>query len=204
MVLKIKILFFIIFLAWCQSAFAIIELSGGFGYDRQVYGSGRDSKNIGRTYRGALAFYFWKLTAIEFNYSLSDDIITDNQRKNLATNFDIISQQDRVQTTVYGIGIRQALTNRKSFIQPVISMGYAKEFTTGTTSYLIENAGVVSPLEFSIEDSREDSVFGTFTLRFNITQRLTMNGSVQTVFPWWEPEESKDNVYYSAGFSWFL
>lgn len=191
-------------MTWCQSGYSVIELSGSFGYDRQVYGVNRDSKNIGRTYKGAVAFYFWKLTAVEFNYQVTDDIITDTERKNLGTNFDIVSQQDRVQSTIYGIGLRQALTSRKAFAQPVISIGYAKEFTTGTTSYEVEDSGVVSNLAFEIEDSRADSVFATFTLRFNITRTLTLNGSVQTVFPWWELEEAKDNVYYTAGFSWFL
>lgn len=187
-----------------KNGHALTEIGGKFGYDRQVYGDNRESKIIGRTYEGSIAFYFWKLTAVEFNYRVTDDIITDNLRRNIGTNTDIVSQQDRVTTQIFGIGIRQALATRKAFLQPVISFGYAKQYTDGTTDYLIEESGSQTSLEFDVENSEEDSLFAALALKFSVTKRLSLNGSIETVAPWGELDQARDNVYYAAGFSWYL
>lgn len=181
-----------------------MELGGSFAYDRQIFGDNRLSKYTDRTYSGNVAFYFWNLTAIEFNYSHSDNIITNNENRLIDTNLTITSQQDRLNTEVYGVGIRQALATRESFIQPMISIGYAQKITVGEIDYNLNDNGEERSVEFDLEKSRTDSVFAAFSLKFRLTKTMTLDGTVSSVFKWFETNEAKDNVKYLVGFSWFL
>lgn len=184
-------------------SFAVVELSGSAGYDRQVFGDNRDNKYTQTTYSGSVAFYFWGLTAIEFNYYQDDDLVRYDEDRTV-NGITILEQIDRTRTTVFGVGIRQAFATSKAFLQPVVSVGYAKQFRDSEVEYRTDNAGSEVVEVFSIEDSRQDSVFGSFTLRFRVTKRLTLNASVKTVFKYFETDEARDNVRYLAGFSWFL
>ena len=197
--MKLIVLIFI-----SQFSFAITELSGNFGYDRQVFGSDRQNKLTSTNYGGNIAFYFWGLTALEFNYYQNNETIEDNDRRQLDTNFAVLQQKDRVLSEVFGIGIRQAFASRKAFLQPVISIGYAKQFVNNSVEYTTDESGVIGTEKFQVEKSRQDSVFATFSVRIKITKSLTLNGSVRTVFKYDEMDEARDNVKYLAGFSWFL
>ncbi len=191
-------------LACAVRSYALVELSGNFGYDRQIYGENRDNKYVERTYSGAVAVYLWGLTAIEFSYSKDLDVITDNSQRILDPTITILNQQDRTTSEVFGIGLKQAFTGRKSFLQPIISLGYAKDITRSEVDYTVDISGVTQTLNFDVESTKTDSVFGVFTLRLKITERFTINGSIRTVFPYFETDKARDNVKYLAGFSWFL
>lgn len=187
-----------------NTAQAIVELSGSFSYDRQVFGPNRENDFTSTGFGGSVAFYFFGLTAIELNYFKDQDVSTDTIDRQLDTNFTVLEQEDKVRTTVYGIGIRQAFASRKAFLQPVISLGYAKQYRYSTVEYLTDESGTIASEKFEVEDSVQDSTFASFSIRIRLTKTVTVNGSARTVFPGFETDQARDNIRYTAGFSWFF
>lgn len=201
------LLFFILFLILPLKAHAVVfEFDFDFGYDKQIYGTKRENTIVTRTYSGGLATYLFNLTAIELNASRSYEISTQNDQFTVATGYDVTSDRNTITTDVYGIGIKQMLAGRNSFIVPVISVGYAREFleygrevtvldTTNSTSS-IKNLGTTK--------QRIDSMFAAFTLQFKMTDRLSLKGSVKTLIPAFEYNKARDNLKYLVGFSWIF
>ena len=92
------------------SSFAIVnEVAFDFGYDRQIYGLQRQNSSVNRTYSAALSTYIFDYTAIDLNASRSSDITTENERYNVTTGIDVVGQQNRVTSNVYGVGIKLSL-----------------------------------------------------------------------------------------------
>jgi hypothetical protein len=207
MIQKSLLLFMAIFVLSCSNAFALMELSGSFSYDRTVYGADRQNKAIDRTWRGTLAFFLYNFTAIELNYSLNDETITENETIPIeGYNLNLISTQSKVNNEVFGCGIRQVFAGKNAFIKPSLSIGYAKQFITSTSTATYQDTSDSSVFSFSANPSkgRVDSVFGTFTLQFQLTGRFSIKGSVDTLFPANDINQAKDNLKFSAGFSWYL
>jgi hypothetical protein len=189
------------------SSFAIVnEFNFDFGYDRQIYGSTRQNSLITRAYSAGLATYIFDYTAIDLNASKSEDITTENERYRVATNVDLVGQQNVVNSTVYGIGIKQMFAPRSARLIPALSVGYAKQFTENSTSLTVED--VVSKvrvvLNNAVAKQRVDSMFGTFSLQLRLTERLSLRGSVKTLFPAFETDKAKNNLKYAIGLSWIF
>jgi hypothetical protein len=204
---KLLITIFFITILPINNAFALMELGGSFSYDRTVYGTKRQNKSIERTWAGKLAFFLYNFTAIELNYSYSDEIITENETIGVdGFNLNLINTQSKVHNEVFGIGIRQVFAPRKAIIKPSMSIGYAKQFITSTSTATYQDTSNSNIFVFAADPSkaRVDSVFGTFTLQIQITGRLSIKGSVDTLFPANDINQAKDNLKYSAGFSWYL
>ncbi|MFN8371129.1 MAG: hypothetical protein U0T83_10975 [Bacteriovoracaceae bacterium] len=196
-----KKLLLILFLLLISTASYAVEVGGSFSYFRRIYGDNLESSYVSRTYSGSVGFYLFMGTGLEFNYSRSQDYITENQDVPVATNLTITSTQQRTITDIYGIGVKQALLPRGSFIMPVISLGYAKQFKRGEIDYTLDNNGTPVTLHYLTEHSRIDSMFASFRLQINLFKRLSINGSVDTVFKASEYKEAKNYLKYSAGFS---
>lgn len=189
------------------SSFAIVnEVAFDFGYDRTIYGKDRQNSNINRTYSGALSTYVFDYTAIDLNASRSSDITTENERYNVTTAIDLIGQQNRVTTTVYGLGIKQTFAPRNARLIPGISMGYARQFVSYKSDLTIENTSTLARTVVSGGETKQriDSVFGTFSLQLRLTERLSLKGSVKTLFPAFKFNKVRDNVKYAFGFSWIF
>lgn len=185
---------------------SLTELDFEFGYSRRVYGVGRENKETERTYSASLAQYFLSLTAIEVSYSDSEKIITENQRVELTdVSASVTGTQYRVVTRTYGIGLRQALAPRGSFIRPLVSMGYAKQFVKyqNDITYELDNGTVVNVYGGALK-SRRDYAFGTFSLQIRVTRGFSLKGSVKTMIPAFETEKARDNLEYLAGFTWMF
>jgi hypothetical protein len=183
------------------------ELSANFNYQRQMYGLDRQNKSVERIYAGSWALYLWSTTALEFNFTQDDDIVTENESIDITgTQLEITSVQTRNRTRVYGLGLRQLLAPKDAFLLPSLSLGYAKQFVSGSTEYTLKDNSDNSTLSLMVPNnkSRIDSAFATFTLRFRLTRTFTINGSVNTVFKAMEFNQAKDYLKYSAGFSWFF
>ncbi len=181
-----------------------VEVGGNFSYFKRIYGDNLESSYTSRTYSGSIGYYLFMGTGMELNYSRSQDTITENQDVPIATNITLTSTQQRTITDIYGIGLKQALLPRGSFIMPVISLGYAKQFKRGEIDYTINNNGTPLTLHYLTEHSRIDSLFASFRLQINLFKRLSINGSVDTVFKAGEYKEAKNYLKYSAGFSFFF
>jgi hypothetical protein len=202
-----KIIIILMTFIVATNVYALVELSGSFSYDRTIYGSARQNKSIDRTYAGTLAFFIYNFTALELNYSWNDEIITENETIPIeGFDLNLVSTQSKVNNEVYGIGIRQAFSGKGARIKPSISLGYAKQFivSTSNATYLNTSSGARFVYSANPSKSRVDSVFGTFALQIKITGRLSLKGSIYTLFPANDINQAKDNIKYSAGFSWYL
>lgn len=184
-----------------------MELGFDFGYDRQIYGSDRENKIVDRVYSGSLAWYIFSTTAIEINYSLDQQITTQNTDVAIqGSTLTMTESQNRVETEVYGIGIRQGLLPPSFRLRPMISIGYARQFVKDTTDYSFKNSANGQEISFSDGPykRRDDSVFAGFILQWQLTKMLAIKGSVRTVFPAFQYNSARDNLKYLVGFSWFF
>lgn len=199
-------LLFIIFISSLNASAIVNEIGFDFGYDIQKYGSTRQNSIVSRSYSGGISSYIFSTTAIDLNFSSSTDTTTENNRYNVATGYDIVGQQNRVKTTVYGLGIKQALASKTSALVPLISVGYARQFVDYTTDITIENttSKARSIASSGTTKERTDSVFASFVLQLKLTDQFSLKGSVKTIFPAFEFNKAKDDLKYLAGFSWMF
>ena len=187
------------------SSFAIVnEVAFDFGYDRTVYGTSRQNNTVTRSYSGVLSTYIFDYTAIDLSASRTQDITSENERYTVATGIDLVGQQNRVRSSVYGIGLKQMFAPRTARLIPGISMGYAKQFLDYESDVTVEDTVSKARLKINngTKKQRIDSVFGTFSLQLRMTERLSLKGSVKTLFPAFELDKARDNVKYAFGFSW--
>ncbi len=187
------------------SSFAIVnEISGDFGYDRTIYGSSRQNSNVTRTYSAGLSTYFWDYTALDLSASKSSDITTENQTYIITTGFNLVGQQNRVNTTVYGVGIKQSFAPRSARLIPSLSIGYARQFTDSQQDLVILNTttNARTTLTDTTATQKINSVYGTFSLQLKMTERLSLKGSVKTLFQAFKFNQAKDTLKYSFGISW--
>ena len=151
------------------------------------------------------AWYVFSTTAIEVNYTHN----TNSNTQNLSDpgTGDYISRiRSDVTTRSYGVGIRQLLASPKASFKPMISLGYAREFSEFTTTYTLED--VTAPSSTEITDSpvevEENSAFVTLALSIEFSERFSIRGSVSSFFPAFEFEEWDNDLRYSAGLSIFF
>jgi hypothetical protein len=149
------------------------------------------------------AWYIWEYTALELNYSTSDERLQDNRETTTDDSSITIKEIDSiVRTQVSGVGIRQAFASRKARIIPSLSIGYAQLTTSGTTTYTLDSSGTEEDL--TIEQDREvmNSGYVTFQLRFRLTQLMGLTLAAKSVMPDFDTDQAENNLTYSAGFSW--
>ena len=194
-------------LSTSTSALAVMEIDGDFGYEKTVFGPNRENSLVSRSYAGSLAVYFTQHLGIELNYSRSRELTTiDEDRATTSNSIVLSSSQNRVDRSVYGVGLRISLGGRKSFIQPAISLGYARSFSESSYSltYNDNNGSQIGVIQSDVSKARSDNAFGTFALKFRLTRGLSIKGSVRTYFPADDFDKAKDNLKYAAGFSWMF
>lgn len=182
----------------------VYELDFDFGYDRQIYGVNRENSVVSRNYNVGFSSYLFDLTALDLNYSNNQDTTTQNDRYTVTTGYDVVSQQSRVRTSVYGIGLKQMLAGRGSRITPVISAGYAREFVTSGGDITVENTTNNTRTVYYQKESKQryNSMFGAFSLQLKLTERFSLKGSVKTLIPAFDFNKARDNLKYLVGFAW--
>ena len=202
-----KIVVFTLLIVPLGNLSALVEFGGSYSYQKQRFGESRQNSIIGKTYQGSLAIYLFNLTAIELNYSESEDTAQQNDTIPItSTTISVTQSSNIVKTTVYGIGIRQALASRKAFLVPTISFGYAKMFVTDGTDYTFVDSTDGSTFFYRADRQRrgDESVFAEFALQLRLTRRFSLKGSVKTVYPAFKGGMARDNMKYLAGFTWYL
>lgn len=196
---------FLIFL-FPTVTFAVSEFSFDFGYDRQIYGVNRQNSVVSRNYSAGISTYLFDLTGIDINYSNTEDTNSQNDRYTVSSPYDIIAQQNRVTTNVYGVGIKQMLVGRGAFLIPIISAGYARQFVSSSGDITVENTTTKSLITVKLAETKQryNSLFGAFTLQLKFSERFSLKGTVKTLFPAFEYNKAKDNLKYLIGFSWIF
>ena len=188
-------------------AFAVFEFDFDFGYDKQIYGAQRQNSVVSRNYSSGISCYLFDLTALDLNYSNTLDTTSQNDRYvNALPGYDVIAQQNRMLTNVFGIGLKQMLAGRSSRITPIISAGYAREFVTSAGDVTFENTTTKVATKANLNESKQryNSVFGAFILQVKLTERFSLKGSVKTLFPAFDFDKAKDNLKYQVGFAWIF
>ncbi len=183
---------------------AVMEIGGNFSYQKQYYGEHDENNQVTRSYSFVLAQYFFTYTGIEFNYSKEQEITTVNTAYDLYPGVRFVNRQDRQQTDVYGVGIRQMLGAQNWPILPVISIGYAKQFKGEESDIYYDVSGSELFIHLKKDKERNDAVFGKFTLKIKLTRTITLTGGVKTVFKAFEWNDAKKDVRYNGGISILL
>ena len=149
------------------------------------------------------AWFIWEYTALEFNYSSSNERLLDDRTATDSTGLTIKQIDSLVKTEVSGVGLRQSFASRKSRIIPSLSIGYAQLTTEGTTTYTLQD-GTDPEEKITIENDKETSNSGyvSFQLRFRLTKLMGLTLSARSVMPDFDTEQAENNLTYSAGFSW--
>lgn len=198
-------LIFLIFLpATCFAGY--FEIDFDFGYDKQIYGATRQNSVVSRNYSMGLSSYLFDLTAIDVNVSNTQDTTSQSDRYTVAANLDVVAQQNRVDTKVYGVGLKQMLAGRGSRIIPILSAGYARQFVTSNGDITVENTTTKALTVYNLNQSKiaYNSVFGAFVLQIKLTESFSLKGSVKTIFPAFEFSKARDNLKYLVGFAWIF
>ena len=198
----------IVILIFSYEVNAAIELSGNFGYNKLLYGYTKQNTLTTRSYTSSLAFYFSASMAFELNYYNTNNIRLANDKYKITgvADYSVVQNYSEVKYDSYGVGLKYAFAPRGYPVRPLMSLGYAKKFTenSGNTIFERDSDGLRVNINHSGKKSREDSVFGSFQLQLRITNRLSLTGSVKTVFKAWEWDEAKNSLKYLVGFSWII
>lgn len=198
---------FLIFIYSLNCFSMVFEIDGDFSYDNEIFGANRENSIVSRSYSGGVSSYIFSTTSIDLNYSYSKDITSNNDRYNISGyTVDHMADQSRVETTVYGVGIKQMLAPRTSFIIPMISIGYARETVVSNSDTTYLNTAASTTFIYTAPTSTQtiNSMFGSFILQIHMTDRLSLKGSVKTLFKAFEFNKAKDNLKYAVGFSWLF
>jgi len=149
------------------------------------------------------AWYIWEYTALEFNYSSSDERLTDNRETQTDDSTISIKEIDSlVKTQVSGVGIRQSFASRKATFIPSLSIGYAQLTTSGTTTYTLDNNGTEETLTLERDKEVFNSGYVTLQLRLRLTKLMGITLAAKSVMPDFDTTQAENNLTYSAGFSW--
>ncbi len=198
----------ILFLAsFSMQAFSLTDISLQYSYEEQKTSTLDESKNFSETYMGNIAFILFGGTALEFNYSRTNDSIVNDSDFNLDTGAGSVTIKEvdgSVVTEVFGVGLRQSLLPRKWFIQPMLSLGYAKQISQSKNIYTYNNGG--QDLEITSEGDKveADSSYVSLSIKFKFSRRFGLTVSGRSVMPEFELSEFGRNVRYTAGISLLL
>lgn len=201
-----RLLQIFLILIFSARAHAITEIDFDFSYDKSRFGETRQNKSVSRDYSASIAFYFFNLTAIEFNYSQGEDKTIVNHDTSDQENLVIDSQTSTIKRSSVGVGLKQALADQNSFLIPTISLGWAsqKVSNSSTATILDKASGDKTIYEDPGAQAKYDSVFAAFALKIRLTKTMAIKGSVKTSFRAFEWNEARDQVAYSAGLSWIF
>lgn len=198
---------FLLLLLVTVQVHAFTELDFDYGYNKNVFGAKRQSYDTTTTYSGSVTFYFLTLTGIEFNVSQSKNLVVgvyDNS--GISTGLVIDHESTNITVQSFGIGIRQALAPRGSFIQPLVSLGWSRQRYILSSSTLVKDLDTATDIRIDSgeEKSVYDAMFAAFALKFKVTKYLSLKGSVKSVFRAFAFDEARDQLSYSAGISWIF
>lgn len=190
-----------------MSAHALIEMGVDYGYSKRKYGTNKENLDTSTTYSANMALYLLTRTAVEFTWAQQEDETREvNNIPIDGSTITINGVRSVVDSRMYGIGIKQALSPRKARFRPAISIGYVRQIIEDKTfiSFIDSSDSSTGEIQDSESKNRYDSVMGSFSLQFFLSKRFAIKGSVRTIFPAFEFDQASDDLKYTVGLSWFL
>lgn len=213
----LKVIMFLLLVGLTGQAYSYVDLNLSYTYSvRRIDGvetpsnpepGGAQTTTTG--YSINWAWFMWEYTALELNWSATTQRLVDDRAITVtdsatSTSYTIEEQDSTVVTEVSGVGIRQAFASRKATIVPSLAIGYAQYTTSGLTKFRIN----VNGTRFVSENAQEKEVFSSsyasFSLRFRMTQLMSLTLAAKTIMPEFDTSQADNNVTYSAGFSWIF
>lgn len=194
-------------------SFAYVDLQVGYTFSSQTIdavdsrgevdedGGAAIATNKGFTINWA--WYLWEYTALEINYSQSEQRVEDNRVATSSDGSTIFNNIDSIiRTKTEGIGIRQTFAPRKARFIPSLSFGYARFTTSGETKYKFNRSGVDDEITIDRDAEVVNSSYATFSLAIRITRRMRLSLSARSVVPGVEIDKADKNITYTGGLSW--
>jgi len=202
-----KFIVFALLMISSSITWAYTELSGEFGYDRNVYGANRENKQTSRSYSGSMALYIFNYTALEFSIQDVKDITNDKTISTYAAeDVAVVKTYSTVKHNMYGIGLKQSFASKNAFIRPSISLGYARQYTRSSRAVTYEVLSTKNQVELQDTPTKEryDAISAGFTLAINLARGFGIQGSVKTTFPMFKMNQASDSLKYLAGINWMF
>jgi hypothetical protein len=197
--MRYSFIFTILF--YSGTAFGSVELGGRFGLDRKVYGVQRDNKINSETYSGFISLYFFSTTALEFSLSRTKDLTVEKEDVTVDTNLILDELTRKVETEVRTVGLKQLLVPAKWRVQPLIAIGYAKQIVKSETEYKFISNGTEITSVNTDPKQEFDSTFASFILKIYLGKKISLSGSVKTIFQDSDYDNARNNIKYLVGLS---
>ena len=192
-----------------SSAWGLSELTIQVGHQKQVYGKDRQSDIVTKNHYWGTAFYFFKAyTALDFYYA--HQLQTDNGRDlNIRSENNgglvIDSSRTRIKTQSYGVGIKQAFTDKNALIRPTLSVGHARQVVQSSKNFVLrDNDGNTHQYSLLPKKYRYSSIFATLAIQLKIIPGVAIQISTQTIFKAFEFDQIDENLKYLIGLTWIL
>lgn len=150
------------------------------------------------------AWYIWRYTALEFNYSQTNERLKDDRRSTDDGTTTILEVDSNVITKVAGVGLRQSFGTRKSAILPSLSAGFAQYTTSGEREIIFDVSGTRQRFKTREDEQVFSSGYVSLGVRFRLTELMGLTFSARSVMPEFDLAQAANNVTYSAGFSWIF
>lgn len=187
------------------TAHALLEVSGNYGYAKNLYGRHKQNERTSENYTGTVALpLISPMTAIELIYSESKSTALERSITELDDNVSITSTKRRVKTVVAGASIRQSLAPLGATLRPSVSLGYARLITSGRAVHTLDDERVTGEVLTRTQNwkkTEDDSFYANLAIQVRLTSRLSFRWSIQSVMPDFELDDAEDNVTYLAGAS---
>jgi len=157
-----------------------------------------ETKTISATW----AWYIWEYTALEFNYSKSEETQLNTRRQQIEPTFVLTKTETLTETEVKGIGLRLSFAKRRAFIVPTLSGGYALYTTQGRTDYDYEISGTSGSSSYEVDEETSSSSYITAGLKFNFSKYMGISLTAKSVMEDFDFAQADKNITYLAGLSW--
>lgn len=188
------------------NAYAYVDLSLQFSQTKResitTDASQSDFNVSSRTLGIVWAWYIWEYTALEFNYSQSKEVQTNNRDQVIDPTLTINQTVTTTETEVKGVGLKLNLAKRQAFVIPSVSAGYALLTTGGEASYEYTLSGTPTSVSYDIKEETSSSSYLTAGLRFNFSKFFGVNISARSIMEDFELSQYDKNIIYLAGLSW--
>jgi hypothetical protein len=175
-----------------EASAAVVEISGMIAFTSANFGDGYSSSS--RRYTGSIDFKFTPVSALEFEYTDSSQVLeypTDLGGR-LSSN---IKERDTYKDIIYSFNWVQNLVSSKWILQPYVVIGGGRLNRRITQEF---------PQYGFRQDTSQNVLTGTggAGVRLFLTRSMAIKGELKAYVPNFQFAKWKDNEALSIGLSW--